>query len=115
MNSTGLRFGAYEIETLLGPGGVTETYRGHKGGAPDKPMALKLLRPDRGGSDAKVAMIFKNLAFRNRQLDVPGLVRVMDVSLDPSTVFIVSEGWTASNCPACGMPIAPPGSKRCGP
>ena len=86
-----LRFGDYEVERLLGPGGVTETYRAHRNGNESQPVALKLLRADRGGKDPRIAALFVNLGLRNGELKVPGVARVIEVSGDPAAAFVISE------------------------
>lgn len=84
-----LRFGDYDVETLLGPGSVTETYRAcRKGGTA---VALKLLRPDRGGTDPKVRRAFVEIAKRNQALRSAGVARVAEVVEGPEDVFAVSE------------------------
>ncbi|MDZ4695783.1 MAG: protein kinase [Deltaproteobacteria bacterium] len=86
-----LRFGDYEVEKQLGPGGVTETYRAHRHGNDDQPVALKLLRGDRVGKDPRIASLFVNLGLRNGELKVPGVARVLEVSGDPGASFVITE------------------------
>jgi eukaryotic-like serine/threonine-protein kinase len=86
-----LRFGDYEVEKQLGPGGVTETYRAHRHGNEAQPVALKLLRADRGGKDPRIASLFVNLGLRNGELKVPGVARVLEVSGDPGACFVITE------------------------
>ncbi len=86
-----LRFGDYEVEKQLGPAGVTETFRAHRHGNEGQPVALKLLRGDRGGKDPRIASLFVNLGLRNGELKVPGVARVLEVSGDPGACFVITE------------------------
>ncbi|MDX2023920.1 MAG: serine/threonine-protein kinase [Deltaproteobacteria bacterium] len=88
MTST-LRFGDYDVDMLLGPGSVTETYRASRNGGTS--VALKLLRPDRGGSDPKVRDAFIAIAKRNKTLRLPGVAKVVDIHEGPDDVFIATE------------------------
>lgn len=84
-----LRFGDYDVDMLLGPGSVTETYRASRNGG--AAVALKLLRPDRGGSDPKVRDAFIAIAKRNKTLRLPGVAKVVDIHEGPDDVFIATE------------------------
>jgi serine/threonine protein kinase len=88
LNST-LRFGDYDVDALLGPGSVTETYRASRNGG--SAVALKLLRQDRGGSDPAVRAAFVAVAKRNKTLRLPGLAKVLEIQDTPNDVFFVSE------------------------
>jgi len=88
LNST-LRFGDYDVDALLGPGSVTETYRASRNGGPA--VALKLLRQDRGGSDPAVRAAFIAVAKRNKSLRLPGVAKILEIHDAPDDVFVVSE------------------------
>jgi hypothetical protein len=97
-----LRLGKYVVEGLLGPGGVSETYlahlapdaRGDAGqGGTETLVALKLLRSDRiaeGGYD-DVARRFLAAGRQLRDFRRPGFAKVIDLSDDPASTFVVTE------------------------
>ncbi len=96
-----LRFGKYAVEDLLGPGGVTETYRVRRGDDPDEPQtprfALKLLRADRAGErHEEVASRFMHAADRSAAAAVGGVARVIDIS-DGDPTFMVTELLTGAD------------------
>lgn len=84
-----LKFGDYDVDTLLGPGSVTETYRAARNGG--TPVALKLLRPDRGGADPKVRAAFVAIAKRNKTLRLPGVAKVVEIHDADDDVYCVTE------------------------
>ncbi len=97
-----LRLGKYIVEGLLGPGGVSETYLAHL--APDASgepgqgrtetlVALKLLRSDRIAENAyaDVARRFLAAGRQLRDFHRPGFAKVVDLSEDPASVFVVTE------------------------
>ncbi len=86
-----LRLGGYVCDGLLGPGGVTETYRTRDPDAPSYGFALKLLRPDRGGQDPEVAARFIQAALDLAAVSSPGIGRVLDVSTAHDEIFVLSE------------------------
>ncbi len=95
-----LRLGKYIVEGLLGPGGVSETYLAHL--APDACgesregetlVALKLLRSDRIAENryADVARRFLAAGRQLRDFHRPGFAKVVDLSDDPASIFVVTE------------------------
>jgi hypothetical protein len=92
-----LRMGRYVVEGLLGPGGVTETYLARlpddSGEAAGQLFALKLLRRDRvpEAAYARVAQGFIAAGQRLRDWQRPGFGKVVDVSGDVESTFIVTE------------------------
>ncbi len=104
MTMGSLRLGGYTCEALLGPGGVTETYRAVPLGTTAPAFALKLLRADRGGSDPEVAARFIQAALDLAALAAPGIAPVVEVSTAHDEIFAVSElvagvdlmGWVES-------------------
>ncbi len=112
--------GKYVLDGLLGPGGVTETYLAHIERPPgDQPgviqplSALKLLRQDRvaEGSFVSVAARFLAAGDHLRSFRRLGYSRVIDLSTDSSSTYIVSEyvsgcdlGRLLETCQAEGRP-----------
>ncbi len=84
-----LKFGEFDVDALLGPGSVTETYRAARAGG--EPVALKLLRADRGGANPKVRAAFLAVAKRNKSLRLSGVAKIKEIHDGPDDVFVVSE------------------------
>jgi serine/threonine-protein kinase len=88
MSDAVLRFGRFRADALLGPGGVTETYRARD--EAERAAALKLLRADRGGDAPDVSAAFVAAARRLQAVDLPGVVAVQEVSQGPEEIFAIS-------------------------
>lgn len=91
-----LRFGNYSVDELLGPGGVTETYRARLWGDSDVPgarrFAFKLLRSDRAGDkQGEVTRRFVAAGDRLLSISGPGFVRAQEVCSDAEATFVVRE------------------------
>src|SRR3954451_14166260 len=80
----------YRLEGLLGQGGMGVVHRGTDLSL-ERPVAIKLVRPDPAGTDARVER-FAREAKRTAQLRHPGIVEVFDTgqTADGET-FLVME------------------------
>ncbi len=67
----------YEIEALVGRGGMGAVYRGRQK-ALDRPVAIKILPPEVDDEDASYTLRFKNEAKIMAKLDHPAIVPVYD-------------------------------------
>lgn len=67
----------YEIECLLGRGGMGAVYKGLQK-ALDRPVAIKILPPDLDDADGSFAERFKNEARLMAKMDHPAIVAVFD-------------------------------------
>jgi formylglycine-generating enzyme required for sulfatase activity/predicted Ser/Thr protein kinase len=67
----------YQIEALLGRGGMGAVYKGRQTSL-DRPVAIKILPPEIGAHDATYAQRFKNEARAMAKLNHPGIVAVYD-------------------------------------
>jgi serine/threonine protein kinase len=67
----------YEIEALLGCGGMGAVYKGRQTSL-DRPVAIKILPLEIGGHDTTYAQRFKNEAKAMAKLNHPGIVAVHD-------------------------------------
>lgn len=108
-----VRIGDYEIETILGDGGVTETYLARhvdpSPGEEDRRFAFKLLREDRGGGEAAVVARFRGAAERGLALEDPELVRVVAVAPEGvAPAHYVTELVDGADC-ALLVDVAPDG------
>lgn len=84
-----LRLGQYVVEGLLGPGGVTETYRARRADGTGAPVALKLLRADRAGEHhVQVADQFLEAAREQAAAGVPGTGQILEISTEPAFVVM---------------------------
>ena len=67
----------YQIEALLGRGGMGAVYKGRQTSL-DRPVAIKILPLEMGEHDATFAQRFKNEARAMAKLNHPGIVAVYD-------------------------------------
>jgi serine/threonine protein kinase len=67
----------YQIEVLLGRGGMGAVYKGRQTSL-DRPVAIKILPLEMGEHDASYAQRFKNEARAMAKLNHPGIVAVYD-------------------------------------
>jgi len=67
----------YQIEALLGRGGMGAVYKGRQTSL-DRPVAIKILSLEMGEHDATYAQRFKNEARAMAKLNHPGIVAVYD-------------------------------------
>jgi serine/threonine protein kinase len=67
----------YQIEALLGRGGMGAVYKGRQTSL-DRPVAIKILPLEMGEHDATYAQRFKNEARAMAKLNHPGIVAVYD-------------------------------------
>ncbi len=86
--AVGETFERYEIESLIGRGGMGEVYRATDTRLRRK-VALKVLRPDRGGDEA-VARLFRE-ARSAAVLSHPNTVAIHDVGQSEGIFYIVME------------------------
>lgn len=84
-----MQYGRYEIIKKLGKGGMGVVYQAHDPQI-DRPVALKVLRVDRVGSEDFVLRFFKEAKFIGR-LSHPNIVTVYDVGQDHGTIYIAME------------------------
>src|SRR5262245_39143317 len=81
--------GRYRIVATLGGGGTALVYRAAvEGGGPD--VAIKELRPQ-FAADAAVRRRFLREAELSRQLDHPGIVRLLDAGEEDGIPYMVQE------------------------
>ncbi|MBI4894058.1 MAG: serine/threonine-protein kinase [Acidobacteria bacterium] len=105
--TSGARLGNFEIESLIGRGGMGEVYR-----ACDvrlqREVALKLLPPEFAHDEARLRR-FEQEARSASRLKHPNIVTVYDVGTSDGTTFIVTElldGGTLHDCLAKGaLPV----------
>src|SRR5512142_243947 len=87
-----MRIAAYEIEALIGRGGVAEVYRGRIVGGPraGAPVAVKRLLSALAGDPAHVAL-FEREARLATVLRHPGIVSVLEAGIDAGLPYIAME------------------------
>jgi dienelactone hydrolase len=105
--STGTRLGPYEIQTLLGVGGMGEVYRGRDTRL-NRPVAIKVVSP-RLASQPQFRERFDREAVIVSQLNHPNVCTLYDVGHDDGVDFLVMEfveGETLSERLARG-PLSP--------
>jgi serine/threonine-protein kinase len=81
--------GRYELEQLLGQGGMAQVYRA-RDRVLDRPVAVKLLRPEYA-NDATFVARFQREARAAANLVHPNIVAVYDVGQDGNQHYIVME------------------------
>ncbi len=88
----GRRFAGYEVEALLGKGGMAEVYRAVvvEGPAAGRTVALKRLLPALA-SDPGYVDLFQREALVTRRLHHPACVEVLDVGVSEGTPYIAME------------------------
>jgi hypothetical protein len=83
---TGQRLGKYQIESLIGRGGMAAVYRAHDT-ALNRSVAIKVLDPALA-ADAKAVERFRREAVTSANLEHPSIVRVYDVEQQGSLHYI---------------------------
>jgi serine/threonine protein kinase len=89
MLSPGARFGGYEVESVVGLGGIGILYRARQVRL-DRPVALKLVEPDMA-RDPVVRERLRREAWAVASLDHPNVVPLYEAGEDNGTVFIVTR------------------------
>ena len=115
----------YEVEALIGAGGMAEVWRGHDR-VLNRTVAIKTLLPQ-FASDASFVDRFRREAQAAARLNHPGIVSVYDSGTDDGTSYIVMqyiEGLTLADYLAAGRTLPPmqagdgslrlPSSRACG-
>ncbi len=87
-----MKYGRYEIFRELGKGSMGDVYLAHDPQI-DRPVALKVLRPDRIASEDFVQRFLQEARAIGR-LSHPNIVTVFDSGQDQSTLYIVMEFLT---------------------
>ncbi|MDP9389711.1 MAG: serine/threonine protein kinase, partial [Actinomycetota bacterium] len=87
--TTRLLAGRYRLGNLLGRGGMAEVYDGHDERL-DRPVAVKLLRPDMA-ANAEIRERFEVEAWAAARLSHANVVGVFDTGEDDGEPFIVME------------------------
>jgi tRNA A-37 threonylcarbamoyl transferase component Bud32 len=85
--TAGTRLGPYEIQSAIGAGGMGEVYRGRDTRL-DRPVAIKVLRPDVAADPAFRAR-FDREARTISQLDHPNICPLFDVGEQDGTAYLV--------------------------
>ncbi len=84
-----MKYGRYEIVSELGSGTMGVVYKAHDPQI-DRPVALKVLRPDRVVSQDFVARFLREAKAIGR-ISHPNIVTVYDVGQDHGTIYIAME------------------------
>lgn len=86
------RFGPYEVEALIGKGGMAEVYRATalEGRWAGRRVALKRLMPDLAKDDHYVDL-FTNEADLSRMLHHPNVIEVLDTGIIKDTYYIAMD------------------------
>ncbi len=82
------RLGPYQIQSLIGTGGMGEVYRARDSRL-QRPVALKILRPDRLGADNQRTLLQEARAAST--LNHPNIVTVYEVGVHDGITFIAME------------------------
>jgi tRNA A-37 threonylcarbamoyl transferase component Bud32 len=85
--AAGTRLGPYEIQSAIGAGGMGEVYRGRDTRL-DRPVAIKMLRPDVAADPAFRAR-FDREARTISQLDHPNICPLFDIGDQDGTAYLV--------------------------
>src|SRR5687767_3967016 len=93
------RVGAYEIERLLGTGGMAEVFAAHRVGPHGfaKRVALKRILPQLA-ADRRLVAMFCDEARIQSQLSHPNLVQVLDFGEHDGQLFMVLEYVDGLSC-----------------
>lgn len=81
--------GRFQLESLLGSGGMGEVYRAHHL-LLDKPIALKVVLPSLADRSAAVALLRREARNASR-VDHPNVVRVYDLEFDRALLFLTMD------------------------
>ena len=85
----GETFGRYRIDKVLGAGGMGRVVAAHDT-VLERPVALKIILPERANREEAVARFFREAKLAAR-LTHPNTVRIYDLGEHEGTVFIVME------------------------
>ncbi len=86
--SAGTRLGHFEIETLLGAGGMGEVYKAHDSRL-NRTVAIKVLRPETATEDR--LRRFEQEARAASALNHPNILTIYDVGRDGDVVYFAME------------------------
>jgi serine/threonine protein kinase len=89
-NLVGTRIGRYQLEALIGTGGVAAVYRALDTFTRGRRLAIKILFPPPGAGPT-LGERFRREAHTAAQLDHPGILRVFDVGEADGHLFIAME------------------------
>ncbi len=86
------RVAGYELEALVGKGGMAEVYRAviRAGARAGSPVAVKLLRPDLA-EDPEFLELFRAEAEVTRRMHHPAIVEVIEAGIDAGAPYLVME------------------------
>ena len=109
--SAGTRLGHFEIETLLGAGGMGEVYRARDARL-DRTVAVKVLAPELA-TDPTFRARFEREAKAISALTHPHICRLYDIGHEDQTEYLVLELARGRDlgCTSGARPVAaPPGA-----
>src|SRR4249919_2994448 len=86
---SGSRLGPYDIQSLIGSGGMGEVYRAHDARL-GRDVAIKVL-PAAFSDDPDRLRRFEQEARAAAALNHPNILHILDVGRDGSTSYVVSE------------------------
>jgi serine/threonine protein kinase len=89
-NLVGTRIGRYQLEALIGTGGVAAVYRALDTRARGRRLAIKVLFPPPGAGPT-LGERFRREAHTAARLDHPGILRIFDVGEADGHLFIAME------------------------
>jgi serine/threonine protein kinase len=89
-NLVGTRIGRYQLEALIGTGGVAAVYRALDTRARGRRLAIKVLFPPPGAGPT-LGERFRREAYTAARLDHPGILRIIDVGEADGHLFIAME------------------------
>jgi serine/threonine-protein kinase len=92
---SGLEFGDYKLERLLGRGGMGEVYLAHQKSL-DRPVAIKILKPELVSNPTHRAR-FESEAWSAARLNHPNIVHIYNVGTDHDLHYIVMEYVQGTN------------------
>jgi serine/threonine protein kinase len=104
----GRRLGAYQIQTLLGEGGMARVYKAYHVGL-QREVAIKVIQPDRAGLD-DFQVRFEQEARLIARLQHRNIVTVYDYGESESMVYLVMQyvaGGTLYDQLRAGQPLEP--------
>src|SRR5215468_6484860 len=90
MSRLGTRIGRYEIRGLLGAGGMGEVYDAYDAEL-DRPLALKLMRPELAGPTGVLAERLLRESRMMAKVVHPAVITVFDIGRVDDAVFIAME------------------------
>ncbi len=102
----GTRFGPYEIQSLLGTGGMGEVYRAHDSRL-GRDLAVKILRPEMAADADRLARFEKEARLAST-LNHPNIVTIFDIGRADTIPYIAMElveGSTLRESLRSGLPM----------